>query len=71
MLWDLNEGKHLYMLDSGDINTTLCFSPNLYWLCAATGGIKIWHQRSTTGVELGGTNLFGKKMSISPIKVYR
>ena len=43
MLWDLNEGKHLYTLDSGDNINALCFSPNRYWLCAATGpSIKIW-----------------------------
>ncbi|XP_068110001.1 small ribosomal subunit protein RACK1-like [Hyperolius riggenbachi] len=43
MLWDLNEGKHLYILDSGDVLNPLCFSPNRYWLCAATGpSIKIW-----------------------------
>lgn len=53
MLWDLNEGKHLYTLDGGDIINALCFSPNRYWLCAATGpSIKIWvselHYRFTT-----------------------
>uniref|UniRef100_A0A671N4D3 Small ribosomal subunit protein RACK1 n=1 Tax=Sinocyclocheilus anshuiensis TaxID=1608454 RepID=A0A671N4D3_9TELE len=43
MLWDLNEGKHLYTLDGGDPINALCFSPNRYWLCAATGpSIKIW-----------------------------
>ena len=43
MLWDLNEGKHLYTLEGGDIINSLCFSPNRYWLCAATGSsIKIW-----------------------------
>uniref|UniRef100_A0A8C4N8K2 Small ribosomal subunit protein RACK1 n=1 Tax=Eptatretus burgeri TaxID=7764 RepID=A0A8C4N8K2_EPTBU len=43
MLWDLNEGKHLYTLDGGDLINALCFSPNRYWLCAATGpSIKIW-----------------------------
>jgi len=43
MLWDLNEGKHLYTLDGGDPISSLCFSPNRYWLCAATGpSIKIW-----------------------------
>ncbi|NXO89156.1 RACK1 kinase, partial [Certhia brachydactyla] len=36
MLWDLNEGKHLYTLDGGDVINALCFSPNRYWLCAAT-----------------------------------
>jgi len=43
MLWDLNDNKHLYTLDSGDNINALCFSPNRYWLCAATGNsIKIW-----------------------------
>eukprot|EP00178_Gracilaria_changii_P023396 TRINITY_DN70839_c0_g1_i1.p1 TRINITY_DN70839_c0_g1~~TRINITY_DN70839_c0_g1_i1.p1 ORF type:complete len:356 (+),score=52.68 TRINITY_DN70839_c0_g1_i1:69-1070(+) len=43
MLWDLNEGKHLYTLDHNDIINSLCFSPNRYWLCVATGpAIKIW-----------------------------
>ena len=36
MLWDLNEGKHLYSLEAGDIVNALVFSPNRYWLCAAT-----------------------------------
>ena len=36
MLWDLAEGKRLYSLDAGDIIHALCFSPNRYWLCAAT-----------------------------------
>ena len=43
MLWDLNEGKRLYSLDAGDVIHSLVFSPNRYWLCAATTqGIKIW-----------------------------
>lgn len=43
MLWDLNDGKHLHTLDHNDIITSLCFSPNRYWLCAAFGpSIKIW-----------------------------
>lgn len=43
MLWDLTEGKHLYTLDHNDIINALCFSPNKYWLCVATGPtIKIW-----------------------------
>jgi len=43
MLWDLNEGKHLYTLESSDIINTLTFSPNRYWLCAATGpSIRVW-----------------------------
>ncbi len=43
MLWDLAEGKRLYSLDAQAIIHALCFSPNRYWLCAATqSGIKIW-----------------------------
>lgn len=43
MLWDLNDDKHLYTLDHTDTINALCFSPNRYWLCAATGpSIKIW-----------------------------
>jgi len=43
MLWDLNEGKHLYTLDGNDVINALVFSPNRYWLCAAVGPvIKIW-----------------------------
>jgi len=46
LLWDLNEGKHLYDLirpkDNPMINT-LCFSPNRYWLCVAAGpSICVW-----------------------------
>lgn len=36
MLWDLNESKHLYSLHAGDEMHALAFSPNRYWLCAAT-----------------------------------
>jgi len=47
MLWDLNEGKHLYSLDADDIINALTFSPNRYWLCAGTDkGIKIWDLES-------------------------
>merc|ERR1712096_4005 len=43
MLWELNEGKHLYSLDAPSIINALCFSPNRYWLCAATDTlIRIW-----------------------------
>jgi len=43
MLWDLSEGKRLYSLESGDIIHSLVFSPNRYWLVAATTtSIKIW-----------------------------
>jgi len=50
-LWDLNEGKHLYSLEAGDIINSLIFSPNRYWLCAATdSGIKIWDLESKSVV---------------------
>jgi guanine nucleotide-binding protein subunit beta-2-like 1 protein len=46
-LWDLNEGKHLYSLDGGDIINALIFSPTRYWLCAATqSSVKIWDLES-------------------------
>lgn len=47
MLWDLNEGKHLYSLEAGNIVNALVFSPNRYWLCAATSScIKIFDLES-------------------------
>ncbi|KAL7240448.1 hypothetical protein ACSBR2_006157 [Camellia fascicularis] len=49
LLWDLAERKKLYSLDSGSIINALCFSPNRYWLCAATeASIKIWDLESKT-----------------------
>jgi len=51
-LWDLNEGKRLYSLDAGDIIHSLVFSPNRYWLCAATDDcIKIWDLESKIVVD--------------------
>ena len=52
MLWDLTEGKKLYSLDAGDIIHSLVFSPNRYWLCAATSlSIKIWDLESKGMVD--------------------
>lgn len=52
MLWDLQEGKRLYSLSADDIIHSLCFSPNRYWLCAATqSGIKIWDLESKSLVD--------------------
>jgi guanine nucleotide-binding protein subunit beta-2-like 1 protein len=52
MLWDLNEDKHLYSLEAGDLINALTFSPNRYWLCAATSsGIKIWDLESKSVVD--------------------
>jgi len=43
MLWDVNDGKHLYSLDAGGTINSLIFSPKNYWLCAATdSSIKVW-----------------------------
>jgi len=53
-LWDLNEGKHLYSLDAGDLIHSLVFSPTRYWLCAATqSSIKVWDlERKSLVTEL-------------------
>lgn len=65
MLWDLNKGKHLHMLDTGDIIITLCFSPNHYCLCAFMGpSLKIWDLKGKIiVVEL-------KQEDISPTPVH-
>jgi len=51
-LWDLNKGDKLYELgDANQVIHSLCFSPNRYWLCAATeGSIKIWDLESKGSV---------------------
>ncbi|CAN8292711.1 unnamed protein product [Cochlearia groenlandica] len=52
LLWDLAEGKKLYSLEASSVIHALCFSPNRYWLCAATEqGIKIWDLESKSIVE--------------------
>merc|ERR1712167_303011 len=52
MLWDLNEGKRLYSLEADSIIHALVFSPNRYWLCAATDScIKIWDLESKVVVD--------------------
>jgi len=52
MLWDLNEGRHLSSLEANDIIHSLVFSPNRYWLCAATASsIKIWDLESKACVD--------------------
>ncbi|KAK1351424.1 Guanine nucleotide-binding protein subunit beta-like protein [Heracleum sosnowskyi] len=51
LLWDLAEGRKLYSLDATSIIHALCFSPNRYWLCAATEtSIKIWDLESKSVV---------------------
>ncbi|KAJ6838536.1 guanine nucleotide-binding protein subunit beta-like protein [Iris pallida] len=52
LLWDLSEGKRLYSLDAGAIIHCLRFSPNRYWLCAATEeSVKIWDLESKSIVQ--------------------
>eukprot|EP00735_Rhodelphis_limneticus_P008930 TRINITY_DN2396_c0_g1::TRINITY_DN2396_c0_g1_i1::g.20653::m.20653 TRINITY_DN2396_c0_g1::TRINITY_DN2396_c0_g1_i1::g.20653 ORF type:complete len:333 (+),score=97.41,sp/P25387/GBLP_CHLRE/73.58/1e-169,WD40/PF00400.27/6.3e-08,WD40/PF00400.27/4.1e-11,WD40/PF00400.27/1.2e-11,WD40/PF00400.27/2.9e-09,WD40/PF00400.27/2.3e-09,WD40/PF00400.27/9e-05,WD40/PF00400.27/0.00091,Cytochrom_D1/PF02239.11/0.046,Cytochrom_D1/PF02239.11/0.56,Nup160/PF11715.3/15,Nup160/PF11715.3/0.67,Nup160/PF11715.3/3.3e+02,eIF2A/PF0866 len=52
MLWDLAEGKQLYSLDAQSTINSLVFSPNRYWLCAATDDcIKIWDLESKSIVD--------------------
>jgi guanine nucleotide-binding protein subunit beta-2-like 1 protein len=52
MLWEINEGKRLYSLDAGAVIHSLVFSPNRYWLCAATTeSIKIWDLESKIIVD--------------------
>ena len=47
MLWDLQEGKHLYSLLAGEKIHSICFSPNRYWLCASTDTeILVWDLES-------------------------
>jgi guanine nucleotide-binding protein subunit beta-2-like 1 protein len=47
MLWDLSTGSHLYQLEAGEVIHSLTFSPNRYWLCAATeSGVRIWDLES-------------------------
>merc|ERR1712056_3067 len=61
MLWDLNEGKRLYSLEADDIIHALVFSPNRYWLCAATDtSIKVW--------DLENKNVLDELSSTSPPK---
>jgi len=52
MLWDVNEGKHLYSLDANSTINALTFSPKNYWLCAATDTcIKIWDLENKNVLE--------------------
>jgi len=54
MLWDLGESAQnpLHCLDGGAEISTLIFSPNRYWLCAACGSsIRIWDLEQKQLVE--------------------
>jgi guanine nucleotide-binding protein subunit beta-2-like 1 protein len=68
MLWDLAEGKKLYTLDAGDTIHSLCFSPNRYWLCAATeSSIKIWDLEGKSLVDTLVPD-FPDQVSKNPLK---
>ncbi|VDM81785.1 unnamed protein product, partial [Strongylus vulgaris] len=61
MLWDLNEGKHLYTLNGNDVIHAMAFSPNRYWLCAAVGPvIKIWDLEDKREIEELKPEITGK-----------
>jgi len=67
-LWDLNEGKHLYALDAGAVIHALCFSPNRYWLCAATEEcIMIWDLESKSVVAKLSPDLQEQNTKALPI----
>jgi guanine nucleotide-binding protein subunit beta-2-like 1 protein len=51
-LWDINEGKDLYSLETGDVINALAFSPIRYWLVAATNSsIVVWDLQTKVQVE--------------------
>ena len=62
MLWDLQEAKHLYSLDSKETVVCLTFSPNRYWLCCSTlKSIKIWDLETKALIEELSIQNFSKK----------
>lgn len=67
MLWDLNEGKHLYTLEAGEPIEALAFSPNRYWLSAAFGStVRIWDLESKTTVDdLRADNVAARALSLA------
>jgi guanine nucleotide-binding protein subunit beta-2-like 1 protein len=75
LLWDLTEGKRLYSLDAGSVIHSLCFSPNRYWLCAATeDSVKIWDLESKHVVQDLKPDIQISKnqvcLSISPLSIW-
>jgi len=61
MLWDVNDGKHLYSLDAGSTVNAMSFSPKNYWLVAATEtSIKVW--------DLENKNVLDELASTDPPK---
>lgn len=69
LLWDLGEGRHLSSLDAGDIINALVFSPNRYWLCAATAtSIKLWDLESKVCVDELSPDLPAKGPKAMPVQ---
>lgn len=67
MLWDLNESKHLYTLHAGGIINALAFSPNRFWLCAATqNSIRIWDLESKQTVAELANNQYANAAKKTP-----
>merc|ERR1712165_371075 len=71
-LWDLGENTNnpLHQLDGGEEVSTLVFSPNRYWLCAASGSvIKIWdleHKKSVEELKVPNESDGSDKPAIEP-----
>ena len=71
-LWDLGENSNnpLHQLDGGEEVSTLVFSPNRYWLCAASGPcIKIWdleHKKSVEELKVPNESDGSDKPAIEP-----
>jgi WD40 repeat protein len=56
ILWDLNDCKRLYSLEAGSTIHALTFSPNRYWLCAATD----------KNIKVGGVGVFPGCLGLVP-----
>jgi guanine nucleotide-binding protein subunit beta-2-like 1 protein len=70
MLWDLNEGKHLYSLEANAVIHALLFSPNRYWLCATTQtSIKVWDLETKLLVSELKPEFTGSRKAIPPFAV--
>merc|ERR1712088_1003407 len=71
-VWHLGENSNnpLHQLDGGEEVSTLVFSPNRYWLCAASGPcIKIWdleHKKSVEELKVPNESDGSDKPAIEP-----
>jgi len=75
LLWDLNEGKKLASLNAEGIIHALAFSPNRYWLCAATEqSIRVWdleNKQLLTILDDTANGFYGtnKKLKTFPVSL--